>query len=73
MNRWEPTQEQLTDWETKGYFVIRNLIPRDTAIELRGDQRHHFETRTGQQDQCGSHGPHGQYSGSTGRPLPQAE
>lgn len=36
MNRWEPTQEQLTDWETKGYFVIRNLIPRDTAIELRG-------------------------------------
>lgn len=33
MNRWEPTQEQLTDWETKGYFVIRNLIPRDTAIE----------------------------------------
>lgn len=36
MNRWQPTEEQLESWETKGYFVIRNVIPRDTAIELRG-------------------------------------
>ena len=36
MNRWEPTEEQRADWETKGYFVIRNVIPRDNAIELRG-------------------------------------
>ncbi len=36
MKRWEPTQEQWEDWETKGYFVIRGAIPRDNAIEMRG-------------------------------------
>ena len=33
---WEPTKEQLTDWQTKGYFIIRGAIPRDNAIEMRG-------------------------------------
>ena len=36
MNNWEPTKEQLADWQTKGYFIIRGAIPRDNAIELRG-------------------------------------
>ncbi|MDE0079941.1 MAG: phytanoyl-CoA dioxygenase family protein [Caldilineaceae bacterium] len=36
MNSWEPTPEQWADWETRGYFVIRNAIPRDSAIEMRG-------------------------------------
>ena len=36
MNNWQPTKEQLEDWQTKGYFIIRGAIPRDNAIEMRG-------------------------------------
>lgn len=36
MNVWQPTVEQATQWEEHGYFVLRNVIPRDLAIELRG-------------------------------------
>lgn len=36
MQAWQPTQEQLSQFEEQGYFIIRNMIPRDLAIELRG-------------------------------------
>lgn len=36
MNAWHPTNEQAAQWEEQGYFILRNVIPRDLAIELRG-------------------------------------
>ena len=36
MGSWQPTQEQQAQFEDQGYFIIRNIIPRDLAIELRG-------------------------------------
>ena len=36
MERWEPTTKQKTQYETEGYFILRNIISRDLAAELRG-------------------------------------
>lgn len=36
MCTWQPTAEQATHWQTAGYFILHNVIPRDLAIELRG-------------------------------------
>ena len=36
MTTWQPSPEQLETYERDGYFVVRNVIPRDVAIELRG-------------------------------------
>jgi hypothetical protein len=44
MARWQPTAELLKQFEEKGYFIIRNLIPRDTALEIRGVIRNHILT-----------------------------
>ncbi|MDE0484159.1 MAG: phytanoyl-CoA dioxygenase family protein [Candidatus Poribacteria bacterium] len=36
MERWKPTTRQKTQYETEGYFILRNIISRDLAAELRG-------------------------------------
>ena len=36
MVRWQPTVEQKLQYETAGYFILRNLISADLAAELRG-------------------------------------
>jgi len=36
MERWQPTIKQKTQYETEGYFTLRNIISRDLAAELRG-------------------------------------
>lgn len=36
MERWKPTTKQKTQYETEGYFILRNIISRDLAAELRG-------------------------------------
>ena len=36
MARWQPTAEQKLQYETAGYFILRNLISADLAAELRG-------------------------------------
>ena len=33
---WQPTAEQKLQYETAGYFILRNLISADLAAELRG-------------------------------------
>lgn len=36
--------EQLAHWSDKGYFVVRNVIDRDEAMEIRGVIRNHLLT-----------------------------
>ena len=36
MENWTPTEQQRTDWEAEGFYIHRNLIPHETAVELRG-------------------------------------
>lgn len=36
MERWKPTTKQKRQYETEGYFILRNIISRDLAAELRG-------------------------------------
>lgn len=36
MSTWQPTPEQAEQFETQGYFILRNVIPHDVACELRG-------------------------------------
>ena len=36
MERWKPTTRQKTQYETEGYFILRNIISRDLAAQLRG-------------------------------------
>ena len=36
MERWKLTTRQKTQYETEGYFILRNIISRDLAAELRG-------------------------------------
>jgi ectoine hydroxylase-related dioxygenase (phytanoyl-CoA dioxygenase family) len=36
MTTWQPTPEQAQQFESKGYFILRNVVSRDTAIEVRG-------------------------------------
>lgn len=38
------TDEQLKQWETDGYFIVRNVISRDAAMEVRGVIRNHILT-----------------------------
>jgi len=33
---WTPSEEQKQQWEELGYFVLRNVVPRDLAIDMRG-------------------------------------
>ena len=33
---WQPTPEQKAHYEEHGYFVIDNVVDRETAIEMRG-------------------------------------
>ena len=33
---WTPSEEQKQQWEEQGYFVLRNVVPRDLAIDMRG-------------------------------------
>ena len=33
---WTPSEEQKQQWEEHGYFVLRNVVPRDLAIDMRG-------------------------------------
>ncbi len=36
MTTWSPTAEQARQYEQDGYFTVRNVIPQETATELRG-------------------------------------
>ena len=36
MHDWKPTPAQKTQYETEGYFTLRNVIPLDITAELRG-------------------------------------
>ena len=36
MPDWSPTPAQKTQYETEGYFILRNIISKDLAAELRG-------------------------------------
>ena len=36
MTRWQPTQQQQQQYETDGYFILRDVIPQELAFELRG-------------------------------------
>lgn len=36
MTHWQPTAEQKSHYETEGYFILRNVISRELAAELRG-------------------------------------
>lgn len=44
MSRWEPTAEQLKQYREQGYFIVRGLIPPQTAMEIRGVVRNHIMT-----------------------------
>ncbi len=41
---WHPSAEQQRSYDQHGYFVVRNTIPRDLAIEIRGVIRNHVLT-----------------------------
>jgi ectoine hydroxylase-related dioxygenase (phytanoyl-CoA dioxygenase family) len=36
MTRWQPTPAQKAQYETEGYFILRDVIPQDMTAELRG-------------------------------------
>lgn len=36
MGRWQPTADQKSQYETEGYFILRNVISRELATELLG-------------------------------------
>ncbi len=36
MTQWLPTDEQQEQWENKGYFVLRGVVPQDVAFDMRG-------------------------------------
>ncbi|MBV7337288.1 phytanoyl-CoA dioxygenase family protein [Chloroflexi bacterium TSY] len=36
MNQWTPTLDQTTQWHEQGYFTLRNVVPRDVALQLLG-------------------------------------
>lgn len=36
MTTWQPAAEQKQQFQDDGYFTLRNVIPQDVAIELRG-------------------------------------
>jgi ectoine hydroxylase-related dioxygenase (phytanoyl-CoA dioxygenase family) len=36
MEFWQPSATQQAQYETEGYFICRNLLPRDVAMEIRG-------------------------------------
>lgn len=36
MPTWMPTAEQAHQYENEGYFILRNAVARETAIEVRG-------------------------------------
>ena len=42
MGDWKPTPEQKAQYETEGYFILRNLISKDVAAQLRGVIRNHI-------------------------------
>lgn len=33
---WSPTPEQQRQWDEEGYFVLKNVVPADTAFDMRG-------------------------------------
>jgi hypothetical protein len=33
---WKPTDKQLDDWNTRGYFVVKDVVSRQTATEILG-------------------------------------
>jgi ectoine hydroxylase-related dioxygenase (phytanoyl-CoA dioxygenase family) len=42
MQNWQPTKQQLQQLETEGYFIVRNLIPRDAAMMIKGAILNHI-------------------------------
>lgn len=36
MKNWQPTPEQQQSWNDNGYYIARQVIPREIAIEMRG-------------------------------------
>ncbi len=41
---WTPTPEQKAQYEQDGFFIVRNVIDRDAAMEVRGVIRNHILT-----------------------------
>lgn len=41
-NRWKPTAQQQEQWNQQGYFIVRNAVDRDTAMETRGVIKDHI-------------------------------
>lgn len=33
---WEPTGEQKRQWEDEGFFILRGVVAKDTACDMRG-------------------------------------
>ena len=42
MTQWQPTPAQKTQYRNEGYFILRNIIPKELAAELRGVIRNHI-------------------------------
>ena len=42
MRSWQPRDEQKKQYEDEGYFIVRGVIPRDTALETRGVIKNHI-------------------------------
>ncbi|MBT3603523.1 MAG: phytanoyl-CoA dioxygenase family protein [Candidatus Latescibacteria bacterium] len=36
MTAWVPTEEQQKQWDANGYFVLKNVVSKDIAFEMRG-------------------------------------
>ena len=36
MQDWQPTDEQVQNWEEKGYFTLPGVVTPDQAAEMRG-------------------------------------
>ncbi len=42
MQPWSPSADQSRQYETDGYFIVRKVIDRDAAMEIRGVIRNHI-------------------------------
>ena len=36
MDVWQPNDDQLTQWNDEGYFILRGVVPCDAAFDMRG-------------------------------------
>ena len=70
MQDWKPTSEQKTQYEAEGYFILRNIISKALAAELRGVIRNHIMLPDpGQFADMESDGSDGRFTARTYRTL----